>query len=211
MNWQLILNQIESATSAEFKLQSVRPLAGGDINSAYCLNGINRSYFVKLNRPDQSDMFAAEAKGLAELAASKTVRIPTPIIHGKTREHAFLVLEYIDFGSASTASERKFGRQLALLHEQRQPFFGWHRDNTIGSTPSLIRNQLTGSAFGAANACNISSIWRQAKVTEAIYKPAARSYATNLLHFSTVINRSFPYCTAICGAVTRLPISREIR
>jgi len=135
MNWQLILNQIESATGAEFKLQSVRPLAGGDINSAYCLTGVNRSYFVKLNRPEQSDMFAAEAAGLAELAATQTVRIPQPIAHGETSEHAFLVLEYIDFGSASPASQRQFGRQLALLHEQRQPYFGWCRDNTIGSTP----------------------------------------------------------------------------
>lgn len=169
MNWQLILNQIESATSAEFKLQSVRPLAGGDINSAYCLNGINRSYFVKLNRPDQSDMFAAEAKGLAELAASKTVRIPTPIIHGKTREHAFLVLEYIDFGSASTASERKFGRQLALLHEQRQPFFGWHRDNTIGSTPQPNPQSADWIGF-----------WRSQRLQHQLHLAAGKGYRGHL-------------------------------
>ncbi|MEQ1543800.1 fructosamine kinase family protein [Methyloglobulus sp.] len=135
MTWQKIVEQIESSKESKFTLVNARPLAGGDINSAYCLQGTDKSYFVKLNHADTLAMFAAEAAGLKELAASRTVRIPSPVIYGTAAERAFLVLEYIEFGAASKTSDRLFGQQLALLHQQRQPYFGWYRDNTIGSTP----------------------------------------------------------------------------
>jgi protein-ribulosamine 3-kinase len=134
MNWQAIVEQIENATGSIFKLANVHSLAGGDINSAFCLQGTDKSYFVKLNRPDTIAMFGAEAAGLAELAAIQTVRVPMPVVHGKSDGHAFLVLEYIEFGTSSRSSDRLFGQQLALLHQQPQPYFGWHQDNTIGST-----------------------------------------------------------------------------
>jgi len=135
MNWQLITEQIENATGSTFKLLNVRPLSGGDINSAYCLQGADKSYFVKINRAETITMFAAEAAGLTELAATRTIRIPALVVYGQSAERAFLVLEYIEFGTANKNSDRLFGQQLALLHRQPQPFFGWHRDNTIGSTP----------------------------------------------------------------------------
>lgn len=135
MNWQLVVEQIESAIGFAFKLINVRPLAGGDINSAYCIQSKDKSYFVKLNRTDSAAMFAAEVAGLTELAATRTVRVPSPIVHGKSAENAFLVLEYIEFGISNKTSDRQFGQHLALLHQQRQAYFGWHRDNTIGSTP----------------------------------------------------------------------------
>jgi protein-ribulosamine 3-kinase len=137
MDWQPIVEQIESATGATFKLISPRPLAGGDINSAYCLQGAGQSYFVKLNRAETIAMFAAEAAGLTELSLTRAVRVPLPVVYGKTEKQAFLVLEYIEFGSSSKQSARQFGQQLALLHQQPQAYFGWHRDNTIGSTPQL--------------------------------------------------------------------------
>ncbi|MGZ8911293.1 MAG: fructosamine kinase family protein, partial [Methylococcaceae bacterium] len=55
-----ISEQIESATGLEFKAVSARPVSGGDINSAFCLEGQNQRYFVKQNRADLSAMFAAE-------------------------------------------------------------------------------------------------------------------------------------------------------
>ncbi len=135
MNWQNIVEQIEIATGSPFQLANAQPLAGGDINSAYCLQGQNRSYFIKLNRPETSAMFAAEAEGLIELAKSKTVRVPAPVVHRSTEQHAYLVLEFIEFGSGGKTSQSLLGQQLALLHQQHQPFYGWRCDNNIGSTP----------------------------------------------------------------------------
>ena len=135
MEWQSIEEQIESATCSKFKLVKARPLVGGDINSAYCLQGIDQSYFVKLNRAETTEMFAAESAGLAELMSTCTVRVPNPVVQGVSENKAFLVLEYIELGTSNKISDRLLGHQLAGLHRKCQPYFGWQRDNTIGSTP----------------------------------------------------------------------------
>ena len=80
-------------------------------------------------------MFEAEAAALAELAATGAVRVPLPVEHGAAAGLAFLVLEYLPLGGGGTRALEILGRRLAALHRIPQPFFGWHRDNTIGSTP----------------------------------------------------------------------------
>jgi fructosamine-3-kinase len=137
MNWQTISERIESATGQTFKVVSAHTLSGGDINSAFRLQGDNRSYFVKLNRAGLVTMFEAEFAGLQDMARTQSIRVPVPVVCGKTAEHSFLVLEYLEFGCSNKASDRLLGRQLALMHQQQQPYFGWHRDNTIGSTLQL--------------------------------------------------------------------------
>jgi protein-ribulosamine 3-kinase len=134
MNWQAISEQIELATGRAFNVLSDHPLAGGDINSAFLLQACEESYFVKLNRTDLLAMFEAEFAGLQELAKTQTIRIPIPVVCGQTNGHSFLVLEHIEFGCSNKISDRLLGQQLAQMHQQQQPYFGWHRDNTIGST-----------------------------------------------------------------------------
>jgi fructosamine-3-kinase len=140
LNWNSISQQITAATEQVFTARSVQSLSGGDINAAFRLQDGQSSYFVKLNHPELEAMFAAEFAGLQALAATKTLRVPTPIVFGQSETHSFLVLEYLEFGRSSTVSERLLGQQLAQLHQQAQPYFGWHRDNTIGSTLQ-INNQ----------------------------------------------------------------------
>lgn len=137
MNWQAISEQIEAVTGQPFKVMSAHALSGGDINSAFRLQGGGKSYFVKLNRADLVTMFEAEFAGLQDIARTQTVRVPAPVVCGKTPEHSFLVLENLELGSPNKASDRLLGQQLALMHRQQQPYFGWHRDNTIGSTLQL--------------------------------------------------------------------------
>lgn len=134
MNWQAIIQHIESTTGQPFKLLKAQPLSGGDINAAYRLQAENLSFFVKLNSPDRLSMFEAEAAGLEALAQTRSVRVPGVIACGQTSGHAFLVLEYIALNNLNTRSEQLLGQQLAQLHLLKQPYFGWHRDNTIGST-----------------------------------------------------------------------------
>ncbi|MDD1626394.1 MAG: fructosamine kinase family protein [Methylococcaceae bacterium] len=140
MNWQAISEQIESVTGQPFKVVSAHALSGGDINSAFRLQGEDRLYFIKLNRADLVAMFEAEFAGLQELEKTQSVRVPGPVVCGKTGEHSFLVLENIELGCSNKVSDRLLGQQLALMHQQQQPYFGWHRDNTIGSTLQ-INNQ----------------------------------------------------------------------
>jgi protein-ribulosamine 3-kinase len=137
MNWQTISEQIESASGQTFNVMSAHALSGGDINSAYRLQGSDKSYFIKLNRVDLVAMFEAEFAGLQDIARTQTVRVPVPVVCGKTAGHSFLVLEDLEFGCSNKASDRLLGQQLALMHQQQRPYFGWHRNNTIGSTLQL--------------------------------------------------------------------------
>jgi fructosamine-3-kinase len=140
MNWQTISDQIESATGQVFNVVSAHRLSGGCINSAFRLQGDDRSYFVKLNRADLVPMFEAEFAGLKDITKTQSVCVPAPIVCGKTAEHSFLVLEHLEFGCSNNVSDRLLGQQLALMHQKQQSYFGWHRDNTIGSTLQ-INNQ----------------------------------------------------------------------
>ncbi len=136
-NWQQICKQIEQATQHEFSIISTRPVSGGCINSAHIIQSDNKSYFVKLNRLDLFSMFKAEFLGLEALAQSNTVTVPQPILYGVTDSNSFIVLEKLSFSVGRSPSEQKMGAQLAQLHKIKQAFFGWHLNNTIGSTPQI--------------------------------------------------------------------------
>lgn len=142
-----IATHISDCTGKPFELIDVQALSGGDINSAFRLQGREATYFVKMNHPPLLAMFAAEQAGLEEILASKTLRAPLPIVSGATASHAFLVLEHLQWGPSTTASSRLLGQQLAQMHQQTQTYFGWHRDNTIGSTPQPNPHYLDWPAF----------------------------------------------------------------
>ena len=80
-------------------------------------------------------MFAAEAEGLAELAAPGAIRVPGVIVYGQHEDMAFVALEWLDFSRPTRATEALLGEQLAELHRTTSERYGWHRDNTIGLTP----------------------------------------------------------------------------
>jgi len=56
---------------------------------------------------------------------------------GTAADHAYLALEWIELGDTSPAAAGRLGKQLASQHGIRAAQFGWHRDNTIGSTPQI--------------------------------------------------------------------------
>ena len=137
MNWQDIIQPIESAIQQPFRLIKAKPVGGGNINAAYLLEGESQYFFVKLNSHERGAMFEAEAAGLQALAQSKTIRVPKFIVCGKTTGQLFLVLEYIPLNNLNSDSEKLLGQQLAQLHLKKQAYFGWHRNNTIGSSEQL--------------------------------------------------------------------------
>ncbi|MCL4135770.1 UNVERIFIED_CONTAM: hypothetical protein GTU68_057661 [Idotea baltica] len=106
-----------------------------------------QSYFVKLNTPEREFMFEAEAQGLADLAATQCLRIPNVVCFGKTANNSYLVLEYIECHALTSTSSRSLGEKLARLHQVVQPYFGWHCDNTIGSTPQINSREHDWTIF----------------------------------------------------------------
>jgi len=134
-NFDAIVNHIQQVTGQHLGKCNHTSVSGGGINDAYHLGSNSQSYFVKLNTTEREFMFEAEAQGLSELAATGCIRIPNVTCFGQTSQNSYLVLEYIPCQPFNTTSSRLLGEQLAQMHQLKQPFFGWHCDNTIGSTP----------------------------------------------------------------------------
>lgn len=134
--WDQIATHISQVTGHPFQGSDRRSVGGGCINSGYALSDGQHTYFVKLNQANQIGMFEAEATGLEEMVATHTIRVPQPICWGTAGSSAYLVLEWLELGSGGNAAWHAMGQQLAALHNATSANgFGWHRNNTIGSTP----------------------------------------------------------------------------
>ncbi|MFL6624034.1 MAG: fructosamine kinase family protein [Sulfurifustis sp.] len=133
--WAAVTASIAAAVGKPVAVNAVRPMSGGCINTAVVIETETGPYFVKLNEPSRLDMFTAEAEGLRALAATHAVRVPTPICSGVEEDQAFLVLEYLQIARLTDETQGSLGRRLAQLHRHAARRYGWHRDNTIGSTP----------------------------------------------------------------------------
>jgi fructosamine-3-kinase len=146
MMWDTISQQISQTLGQPFAIAQRRSVSGGNINQGYEIQGDGQTFFVKLNQADRLPMFAAEALGLQQLAATGTIRVPQPICYGIAQGSCYLVLEWLDFGGGSSSSD--LGRQLARLHQfQGATAFGWTQDNTIGSTPQINTWMRDWAAF----------------------------------------------------------------
>ncbi len=139
-----------SDAAGSFRIERTTPVAGGCIHRCFILEGGGRRYFAKTNDRSALDGFAAEADGLAALAAAGA-RVPAPLCRGQADEHAFLVLEHLELrGNGDYAA---LGRSLAAVHSVHGEAFGWHRDNYIGRTAQLNRRSPSWSDF-----------WREARL-----------------------------------------------
>jgi len=108
-------------------------LGGSSLNGTWRLDSGRDRYFVKTHAASRLAMLEAEAEGLRELARADAIRVPAPVACGEAGDRAFLVLEWLDFGGGGR--DAALGEALAKLHRTTVARFGWHRDNTIGTTP----------------------------------------------------------------------------
>jgi len=134
--WQEIAAQIREATQTDFDIKHHRTVGGGSINPAYVVSDGSQAYFVKRNDASELPMFEAEARGLAQIANTNTIKVPKPLCWGIADGTAFLAMEWLDFGYGNHAAWEAMGRNLAAMHRVTSDRgFGWDIDNTIGSTP----------------------------------------------------------------------------
>jgi fructosamine-3-kinase len=133
-NWITnIVNHISATVGRNFSCRHRTRLGGGCINAAWRLSDEYSSFFVKLNIAATLDMFIAEFEGLQALHATGTVKIPVPLCYGVSEDCAYLVTEYLPL--AGGIDYARLGEQLAAMHGHYYDNFGWHRNNTIGTTP----------------------------------------------------------------------------
>jgi fructosamine-3-kinase len=129
----------EAAAALGSSVAAARAVAGGDINRAARVElADGRAIFVKHHRDPPEGMFAAEARGLAWLAAGP-LRVP--------RVHAvgarWLALEWLEPGARAADFDVALGRGLAELHAVGAPCFGLDHDNFIAVLPQDNRPAAT--------------------------------------------------------------------
>jgi fructosamine-3-kinase len=132
---------LEAATGLRLRAAASPVGAGGGFASCQRWDSDSGPVFVKVAPVARAAALEAEALGLRELAAAREIRVPAVLGHGTTGAHAFLALEWIEFGATRPGTEATLGRQLARTHRVTAAQYGWHRDNTIGATPQ--RNDWT--------------------------------------------------------------------
>jgi len=135
IDWQALVRALGAQGQTLAGEVSATPVTGGNINRAYRFESGSRKYFVKFNQVDCESMFAAEREGLEAIRDSASIRVPLVFMTGHDARHSYIVMEYIEMG-ANPAPDR-LAQALAAMHQCVQSQFGFHCDNTIGSTPQV--------------------------------------------------------------------------
>ncbi|MBC8210783.1 MAG: fructosamine kinase family protein [Gammaproteobacteria bacterium] len=135
IDWKLIEQLLSKHSGRTFHIVERQVISGGSINNARRVSDGRESFFVKINRAPLAHMFAAESAALEELHNTGAIRVPEPISHGVSGQECYFVMRWLDLSGSPDAQE--FGRRMAALHRHTHQQFGFHLDNTIGSTPQL--------------------------------------------------------------------------
>ncbi len=154
---------IESAVGAAIVEES--RLSGGCISPAARVQSADgRVYFTKwATGGTPAGLFEAEARGLAALHATGTVRVP----HVVGVADGWLLLEWLEPGTATAGTWQRLGRELAGLHSVRSDRYGETFDNFIGSLPQSNRRQPGWAEF-----------WRSERLAPQLLL-AAHAFASN--------------------------------
>ena len=179
--WQRIAVEIAAASGEDFNPSAPVGLSGGCINSAFRLRDGHRNWFIKTNRAALLAMFEAEAAALDALAATGTLRVPKALCTGTSDGVAYIVMEHIELGHAGIGGWRNAGEQLAALHRHTAKDFGWSRDNTIGATPQINRQESQWIEF-----------WHQRRLGYQLKLAAENGYGGNLQRRGEQLMARFP-------------------
>lgn len=127
-------------------IEQLNPVAGGCICRNYCLRTTSgERLFLKTKDTGPARLFSCEARGLENLKASTSLRVPA-VYHVADR---FLILEYIEPGTPTEYYWRRLAEGLAEQHGLEQPCFGFYEDNFCGETPQENTRSDSGHAFFA--------------------------------------------------------------
>jgi protein-ribulosamine 3-kinase len=124
-------------------IRRISVLSGGDINDVYKLETPEGTFLLKCNERERyPKMLQKEARGL-NLLASGGVVSPKVLDCFEKNNHQFLILEYFDQAHPGHDFWKKFGEDLARLHQHSHPKFGLDHSNFIGSLPQT--NEFSAS------------------------------------------------------------------
>jgi len=138
----------KTGNSAGMQISGVSTLAGGSINNVYLLETTSGKRVLKVNTAaDFPEMFEAEKTGLEILGSYSSFTVPHVLALGTSGNLSFLLLEHIEAGQRSEHFWTRFAEDLAGLHKNSAPAFGFPASNYIGSLPQVNASTETASEF----------------------------------------------------------------
>ena len=113
-------------------ITSVDPVSGGCIHQALRIQTASgENFFLKQDPGKYTDVFLREAEGLDALRVDGGPAIPEVYLVGER----YLLLSDLRPAPRCKDFWQIYGRQLAAVHMQQNPRFGFESDNYIGSNP----------------------------------------------------------------------------
>jgi fructosamine-3-kinase len=124
---------------------------GGDVAVAYAVDlDDGRRVFAKTHPAAPAGFFTTEATGLSWLRDAGAVAVPEVLAVADEPPNR-LVLEWVDEGAPTGATEADLGRALAALHRAGAPRFGREDRRSTGSRGLPNEPCATWSEFYATN------------------------------------------------------------
>ena len=134
----------------ETRILKAREVTGGDVNLCKMLETTAGRFFLKSNAGLFGlDLFEKEARGLVTLANAGAMRVPRPLFDGRFHQQVYLVIEWLEKGTADPTFWRDFGTSLSTLHRQTRPAFGLEYDNYIARLHQSNRSHARWCVFYA--------------------------------------------------------------
>jgi fructosamine-3-kinase len=141
--YQYILETLQATVNTAITGIRFVAVGGGSINHTYRVQtNTTESFFCKINQTtDFPGLFESEKQGLELLSGTGLIRVPQVIAAGEAGQHQILLMEFMESGLKSDDFWKRFGEQLAGLHQVTQNRFGLSTNNYMGALPQ--RNDLT--------------------------------------------------------------------
>lgn len=140
--------KLSSVLNQPVQINGAKPVSGGSINQAYCLQTNAGKYMLKLNsKSAYPNMFACESTGLKTIADTDSIAVPAVILQDDLDDEGFLILEWIETRKPTEKASEQLGRQLAEMHKTSAAYFGLESDNYMGSLPQSNQYRNTWNTF----------------------------------------------------------------
>ncbi len=151
-------------------------------------------------------MFEAEAIGLRQMQATRSIRVPAPICYGTSGDTGYIVLEWIDLGRGNSQAWEVMGRQLAAMHQSisDRGLVG----SAITRSDQRLRStigQPIGRNFGLNIESAINSDWQSDG--EGTF-PGKNACLRQFLNCWRITNHSRLLYTVICGQAMQ-PLAQQ--
>jgi fructosamine-3-kinase len=163
-------------------------VGGGSVNNTSRVT-VNNSqpFFLKQNSASRfPGFFEKEKEGLAHLSAQNCISLPAVLYSGTCENDQLLLLEWISSGPKTQEFWKKFGAQLAQLHQCSHPQFGFPENNYMGALPQL--NHYMNSWTGFLISCRLLPQMELAAHNKLLTAGHAESFQRLFKKLDTIFN-----------------------